>query len=83
MRDTHGEYRLVEINPRFPAWIYLSVGVGRNLPEALVLLALGETLPNFEDVQAGTLFIRYAKELIVSLADYESVVMTGQRRSYE
>ena len=40
MRDHHGDYQLIEINPRFPAWIYLSAGVGRNLP--LMLLQLSD-----------------------------------------
>jgi len=41
MRDQQGHYQLIEINPRFPAWIYLSVGVGRNLPLTLLQLAMG------------------------------------------
>jgi len=39
--ETNGQYFLLEINPRFPAWIYFSAGVGINLPEMLVSLALG------------------------------------------
>jgi len=31
MRTQQGKYQLIEINPRFPAWIYLSVGVHRAL----------------------------------------------------
>ncbi|WP_240991603.1 ATP-grasp domain-containing protein [endosymbiont of Tevnia jerichonana] len=41
LRDANGRYCLVEINPRFPAWIYLSHGVGRNLPRLLVDLING------------------------------------------
>lgn len=41
MRRRNGDYLLVEINPRFPAWIHLSHGVGRNLPAALAALIAG------------------------------------------
>lgn len=36
MRDQEGVYYIIEINPRFPAWIYLSVGSGGKLPPGLL-----------------------------------------------
>lgn len=80
IRDKHGQYQLIEINPRFPAWIYLSVGVGRNLPMALLKLILGIPPEQFEAKKAGVLFIRHAVENIISISDFESVVMTGGYR---
>ncbi|KPJ92298.1 MAG: hypothetical protein AMJ53_09675, partial [Gammaproteobacteria bacterium SG8_11] len=75
--DKHGQYQLIEINPRFPAWIYLSVGVNRNLPLTLLKLALDQDIEPFPEPQTGILFIRYAIENIVPMADFESVVMSG------
>ena len=83
MRDPQGHYHLIEINPRFPAWIYLSVGVGRNLPFVLVQLAISEKVAPFAETKAGVLFIRHAVENIVPIADFESVVMQGGRRMSE
>ncbi|WP_455211715.1 ATP-grasp domain-containing protein [Kaarinaea lacus] len=77
IRDKQGQYQLIEINPRFPAWIYLSMGVDRNLPMTLVKLALGEPIDPFPPSKTGILFIRYAIENIVPMADFESVVMNG------
>ena len=78
MRDEHGDYQLIEINPRFPAWIYLSMGVKQNLPYALVRLALGQEPPAFSDrPPPGTVFIRHAQENIISLEQYESMVVSG------
>ena len=77
MRDRHGIYQLIEINPRFPAWIYLSAGVGRNLPLALLQLALGKSLPDISDIQTGKMFIRYAEETITSITEFEDVMMKG------
>lgn len=76
-RDAQGEYHLIEINPRFPAWIYLSHAVGRNLPYALVELALGRGIVPLPEPKVGTLFVRYAEELIVSLNEFESIVVSG------
>jgi carbamoyl-phosphate synthase large subunit len=79
MRDPQGQYHLIEINPRFPAWIYLTHGVGRNLPLALLKLIYdmpqGEAAPS----HAGTLFIRYAEEKLIPLSTFESVIMKGTR----
>lgn len=78
MRDAKGEYHLIEINPRFPAWTYLTQGAGRNLPAALVDLIFGRAPPAFPAARVGTMFVRYAEETIVPLAEYESIVITGQ-----
>ncbi|WP_455200295.1 ATP-grasp domain-containing protein [Kaarinaea lacus] len=77
VRDRNGKYQLIEINPRFPAWIYISAGVGRNLPLTLLQLTLGNTVPEFPETRTGMLFIRYAQETITTINDFESVVMHG------
>ena len=40
VKSHKNELFIIEINPRIPAWVYLAVGAGQNLPEAL-----GETGP--------------------------------------
>ncbi len=77
MRRSDGEYLLVEINPRFPAWIYLSEGVGRNLPAILAALIAGHKPADFPPPQAGVLFIRHALEEIVPLKAFESMIISG------
>ena len=77
MRDSKGTYHLIEINPRFPAWIYLSSGVGRNLPVVLLDLMFGNSVPTFPEPKTGTLFVRYAQETIVPMTAYESIVIGG------
>ncbi len=77
MRSHNGSYQLIEINPRFPAWIYLSAGVGRNLPFALLQLASANSLPEFAETKTGVLFIRYAEETITTIKEFEDVMMKG------
>jgi len=83
IRDQQGHYQLIEINPRFPAWIYLSVGVGRNLPLTLLQLANGQMPAAFPATKAGVLFIRYALEKNVPIAEFESIVMQGRRHTFD
>jgi carbamoyl-phosphate synthase large subunit len=83
MRDARGRYQLIEINPRFPAWIYLSAGIGRNLPLLLLQLILGLETGQMTPSRAGVLFIRYAVETIVQQSEFEAVVMNGGRHLHE
>jgi carbamoyl-phosphate synthase large subunit len=79
LRAENGVLHLIEINPRFPAWIYLSHGVGRNLPAALLALMQGaraDTL-EFPAHRPGTTFIRHAQETIVSMEQLVSVTLNG------
>lgn len=79
LRDAEGALHLIEINPRFPAWIYLSHGVGRNLPAALLALMQGVAVADLPLAAPcpGVTFIRHARELIVQMEDIASVSMNG------
>ena len=78
MKNKDGELYLLEINPRLPAWIYLAVGVGQNIPEALVNLALGEKVQPFTTYDVGKMFIRYAWDMIVDREEFEQISMQGE-----
>jgi carbamoyl-phosphate synthase large subunit len=77
MKNKDGELYLLEINPRLPAWIYLAVGVGQNIPEALVRLALGEKVTPFDSYEVGKMFIRYSWDMIVDREEFEQISMYG------
>jgi len=72
------EYYLLEINPRFPAWCYLTVGAGQNQIEKLVNMAMGEKVEPFESYDIGKLFIRYAKDMIVDMSEFEKISTLGE-----
>ncbi len=71
------EYYLVEINPRFPAWVYLAVATGQNLPAALVDLALGNKVEKFKEYKTGIIFIRYSWDLITDVNKFEQITVNG------
>ena len=77
LKDAMGNYNLLEINPRFPAWIYLSHGVNRNLPAALINLVMNEEPKEYDELEPGIMFIRYAEELIVPISQFEGLIVNG------
>ncbi|MCK9583360.1 MAG: ATP-grasp domain-containing protein [Candidatus Cloacimonetes bacterium] len=68
MRGLGGLHYLIEINPRFPAWVRLAEGSGQNQPAAVVLKALGHELAELPACKAGTLFIRHAEDIITDIS---------------
>lgn len=78
IKTQDNKYYLLEINPRIPAWTYLAVGVGQNIPEALVRLALGEEIQPYERYDVGKLFIRYSRDMVVDREEFERLSMTGE-----
>lgn len=64
IKGNDNKYYLIEINPRFPAWVRLAEGAGQNLPAITVLKALGKDCEPLPPYQAGTLFVRHAEDII-------------------
>jgi carbamoyl-phosphate synthase large subunit len=78
IKTSNNDLFLIEINPRIPAWVYLAVGAGQNLPEALVKLALGIEVKPFDSYQVGKMFVRYSIDLIVDIDKYEQISTKGE-----
>lgn len=71
-----GRYLLIEINPRFPAWVYLATASGVNLPAALVALIQGET-SSLAAPDVGKMMIRYALETVIDIETFEAMAIAG------
>lgn len=72
------ELYVLEINPRFPAWVYMAAGCGINLPERMVKFLLKLEHQTHSDYQSGKMMIRYTNEIIKDISDYEKMVTTGE-----
>ena len=77
LKTADERYYLLEINPRFPAWSYLSAGAGQNLPMAVARLAMGEDVGTLPDFKAGTMFVRISLDQIASMEDFQTIASTG------
>ncbi len=69
---------LIEINPRFPAWIYFATGAGLNLPARLVKAALGLPVERDFSYEAGRLYIRYTYDIVTDMETFQHVVTRGE-----
>lgn len=76
LRESSGEYSVIEINPRFPAWVDFPSMLGVNLPAALVAGFQGTTL-DLPKCPAGKLFLRHNIELCCDLQDVGTLSGTG------
>jgi len=77
IKTSENELYLIEINPRLPAWVYLAVGAGQNLPEALVNLAMGKFVKPFSNYEVGKIFIRYSYDMICNVDEFQELSING------
>lgn len=82
IRDENDNLYLIEVNPRFPAWIYFSKGLDNNLPYKLLSYLHSGTIStaNPEKSQIGKMFIRYPVEQVVSQEEFESLAIFGKTK---
>lgn len=76
IKDRAGELHLLEVNPRFPAWVYLSAGAGQNLPWAVACLAAGRPVA-LDDYRVGTMFVRISLDQIADLSVFRALAEAG------
>jgi carbamoyl-phosphate synthase large subunit len=79
IRPPKGRHMLIEVNPRFPAWIDFPSQVGCNLPALLLDRACN--LPREEKLSCppGKLFIRHSIDLAGDIGDLAHMATTGVR----
>jgi carbamoyl-phosphate synthase large subunit len=73
-----GTYYVIEINPRFPAWVYLAASAGVNLPQRAVAMAVGSEVVSSSDYSVGKMFVRISLDQIAHVSDLEKVIMNGE-----
>lgn len=78
MMSTDGNPYIMEVNPRFPAWIYLTAVAGQNQPASLVKLALGQKVAPFRKYEVGKVFVRYSWDLIIDISEFQEISGTGE-----
>lgn len=69
---------LIEINPRFPAWVYFATAVGVNLPARLIRRLFDLPAENHSDYDSGKLFLRFSYEMVASFDRFQKTLTTGE-----
>ncbi len=79
MKTTDNQYYIMEVNPRFPAWIYLTAASGQNQPAALLKMALGEKIAPYTAFQVGKILLRYSWDLVINVEEFQQISAFGER----
>ena len=77
-RNDNGEIYLLEINPRFPAWIYTTAAAGQNMPLILVKMAMGMDYVPFSKYETGKMFVRYSWDHITDISEFQKISTLGE-----
>jgi len=83
LRTATGEHFLLEVNPRFPAWTFLSAGAGVNLPMAVSQLAFGSEPDVMPAPNTGTMFVRISLDQITHVDQFQHIVANGECHGME
>lgn len=70
---------LIEINPRFPAWLFFATGVGVNLPQRLVDLMTQGSCDSTLDYPVGKYLVRQTSEFVTDLSYFQNLLATRNR----
>lgn len=73
-----GELFLIEINPRFPAWIYVAAAAGQNMPLKMLKMVLGDHSPPFSEYDTGTMFVRYSWDHVTHINEFQKISTMGE-----
>ncbi len=65
---------LIEINPRFPAWVHFATMLGINLPEMMVKLINGEKVEKKYNYPLEKMYIRYVEETVADFKDFTTLI---------
>lgn len=69
---------LIEINPRFPAWVYFATEIGVNLPQMVVEIMQGiDVKPQLEYPQ-NKMYVRYTGEFVTDFTDFMKLLATKE-----
>lgn len=78
IQDTEGAFHLMEVNSRFPSWLYLAAAAGQNLPLLTVQAALGMPVSPLKYYQAGKLFVRTVTDRVMDPCALTELAFTGE-----
>jgi len=78
IQDERGTFHLMEVNSRFPSWLYLAAVAGQNLPLLTVQMALGWPVVPLKNYRAGKLFIRTVTDRVMDPCALTELAFTGE-----
>ncbi len=75
---TQDDIYLIEINPRFPAWLYFATSLGVNLPKILLDLAQNKKVETKLEYPLEKMYMRFVDEKVVDFSDFTKLLQTKE-----
>jgi len=68
------EIYLIEINPRFPAWVYFATMLGINLPKMIIEILKGNKIKPMLEYPVEKMYVRFVDETVRDFSDYSKLL---------
>ena len=65
---------MIEINPRFPAWLYFATSIGINLPQMLTDIMAGKEVETKLEYPSNKMYVRFVDELVTDFTDFTTLL---------
>jgi len=69
---------LIEINPRFPAWVYFATEIGVNLPKMLTDIMQNKDVKPQLTYPQNKMYVRYTGEFVTDFTDFMKLLSTKE-----
>jgi carbamoyl-phosphate synthase large subunit len=80
IKSNNGIYYLIEMNPRFPAWVDFPSQLGCNMPAALMNAPTSSGLEKNQICAPGKMFIRHCIDLAGDMSDFADLSIDGMKK---
>ena len=65
---------LIEINPRFPAWVYFATDIGVNLPQMVVDIMQEKEVTPILTYPNNKMYVRFTDEIVTDFSDFSTLL---------
>jgi len=69
---------MIEINPRFPAWVYFATELGVNLPQMVVDIMLDKDVAPQLEYPQNKMYVRYTGEFVTDFTDFMKLLSSKE-----
>jgi len=69
---------MIEINPRFPAWVYFATELGVNLPQMVVDIAREKTITPKLIYPKNKMYVRFTGEMVTDFTEFTKLISTKE-----
>jgi len=69
---------MIEINPRFPAWVYFATEIGINLPQMVIDIMEGKEITTQIEYPQNKMYVRYTGEFVTDFTDFMKLLSTKE-----